>query len=381
MKLKDIAKVQGGYAFKSDSFISGETPIIRIGNIVNNEVVIDNEITAPISTIGGRKEFLINKNDILIAMSGATVGKVGIYNYNYPSMLNQRVGNIKSDSKYQKYIYYLLQSPLFKKYVELSSFGCAQPNISGAQIENFEFKEIAIEEISKIVSELDKVTSLINIRKKEIENCNNLIKSQFVEMFGDIKHNVKGFEIIKLEDYTNMITYGLTVRPKYIECGIPLISATEIKTGDIDYKLAKKISLEDYESLSEKAKLSKGDMLFGKVGASIGYCAIVSNDEKIAITQNIARLILKDNVNQLWLKGFLTSDEIQDWCQREAKGNAMKDLQINTIRNMPIFKCDIELQNKFAQIVEQIDKQKFEFEKSLKKLEKLQASLMQEYFG
>ena len=242
-------------------------------------------------------------------------------------------------------------------------------------------KDIDFQEQQSIVEKLDNVNKLIEIKKHQIDKCDVLVKSQFVEMFGDIKHNVKGFEIIKLEDYTNMITYGLTVRPKYIECGIPLISATEIKTGDIDYKLAKKISLEDYESLSEKAKLSKGDMLFGKVGASIGYCAIVSNDEKIAITQNIARLILKDSVNKLWLKGFLTSDEIQDWCQREAKGNAMKDLQINTIRNMPIIKCDIELQNKFAQIVEQIDKQKFEFEKQLKKLEELQASLMQEYFG
>ena len=375
MKLKDIAKVQGGYAFKSDSFISGETPVIRIGNIVNNEVIIDNEITAPISTIGGRKEFLINKNDILIAMSGATVGKVGIYNYDYPSMLNQRVGNIKSDSKYQKYIYYLLQSPLFKKYVELSSFGCAQPNISGAQIENFEFKENAIEEISKIVSELDKVTSLINIRKKEIENCNNLIKSQFVEMFENEKN------IITLDKICNKITDGSHNPPKGLDCETEymMLSSQNIIDGKINFENPRFLTKEAFEFEYKRTNIEKGDILLTIVG-TVGRTAIV-NEEKVTLQRSVAVLKLNEEVNPYYVSYSFQDEFISSQLIKGAKGVAQKGIYLGDLKKIEIKVPPIELQNKFAKIVEQIDKQKFEFENSLKKLEELQASLMQEYFG
>ena len=352
MKLKDIAKVQGGFAFKSDSFISGETPIIRIGNIVNNEVVIDNEITAPISIIGDRKEFLIKKNDILIAMSGATVGKVGIYNFDYPSMLNQRVGNIKSDNKYQKYIYYLLQSPLFKKYVELSSSGCAQPNISGTQIENFEFKENTIEEINKIVSELDKVTSLINIRKKEIEKCNYLIKSQFVEMFEN-----NNFDYIEIKDVID--NNVLKVKKKFTENDnikyIDISSIDNLKNEVIGYT---EYLLKDAPSRAQQC-IQKNDILISTVRPNLKNIAVNNYDFDNCVGTSGFCVLRASKCNHQFLKYIVLSEKFtQDMVSLTTGANypAIKD---SDIKNYKIINPPIELQNKFAQIVEQIDKQKF----------------------
>ncbi len=75
----NIAKVQGGYAFKSDKFIENGIPVIRISNISENKVCIDEEVCYDVDFWDEHPEFRVNEGDILIAMSGATVGKTGIY--------------------------------------------------------------------------------------------------------------------------------------------------------------------------------------------------------------------------------------------------------------------------------------------------------------
>ena len=361
MKLKEIAKVQGGFAFKSDSFVSNETPIIRIGNIINNEIVIDKDITAPISTIGDRKEFLIFKDDLLIAMSGATVGKVGIYNFDSPSMLNQRVGNIKSDEMYKKYIFYLLQSPKFKKYVELSSIGCAQPNISNSQIENFEFKENSIDQIEKIVRKLDSVKSLINIKKNEIEKCKELVKSQFVEMFGTIKNNKYNYEIKKLSEVFELIKDGTHSTPTYTDDkinGIKFLSAKDVTTGKINWSDIKYIPRELHEVLSKRVKPQKGDILLCKNGTT-GICAKVDVDEIFDIYVSLALLRPNPGYNIDYLVESINSFETKKQFNSSLKGIGVPNLHLGEISNAKILVPPIELQNKFAQMVEQIDKQKF----------------------
>lgn len=342
MKLKEIAKVQGGFAFKSDSFVSNETPIIRIGNIINNEIIIDKDITAPISTIGDRKEFLIFKDDLLIAMSGATVGKVGIYNFDSPSMLNQRVGNIKSDEMYKKYIFYLLQSPKFKKYVELSSIGCAQPNISNSQIENFEFKENSIDQIEKIVRKLDSVKSLINIKKNEIEKCKELVKSQFVEMF-------KNCDKVRLSEIAN-ITMGQSPSSESyndIGNGLPFFQ------GKADY--GDKYTIVKHWT-NKPSKLSyKGDVLMS-VRAPVGPVNISSCD--CCIGRGLCSISSKDGLtNNEFL--FNALNTIQDEIASKGTGSTFKAITKNDVYNIELPLGTLELQNKFAQIVEQIDKQKF----------------------
>lgn len=176
-------------------------------------------------------------------------------------------------------------------------------------------------------------------------------------MFGSYLDNKNNNEIKTLEYYTTMITYGLTVRPAFIDTGIDLISARELSNGYIDYKNSPKISISDYDKLSEKAKPHKDEILFSKTG-TIGYCALVEEEKRFAVTQNAARIVLK-NVNPKWMLYYLKTDEIQAYCKRQAKGNAVKDFQIQDMKKIPVLSCDIDLQNKFVKIAEQIDKQKF----------------------
>lgn len=165
--------------------------------------------------------------------------------------------------------------------------------------------------------------------------------------------------MLNLENVSSIITYGLTVRPTYVNKGIDLISARELHKGFIEYEVAPKISFNDFQSLSDKGKPLKNDILFSKTG-SIGHCALVDTDKMFAITQNAARLgLIIEKVNPVWLLYYLRMNYIQDWCKRHAKGNAVKDLQLKDIKAIPLFECPLELQNQFADFVKEVDKSRF----------------------
>ncbi|MBB1151323.1 restriction endonuclease subunit S [Myroides sp. NP-2] len=164
-KLSDIFSLQNGYAFKSKSFKeSGTIRVIKIKNIsgdivdITNSDFVDDESIKKLDV-----KFKINSGDILIAMTGAEVGKLGIVPETDQSLwLNQRVGSIKQKFEGVKYLVYLhLKSDFGQDYIENTATGSAQPNISGEGIENCEFplyEEAELEEICNKLSPLyDKV--------------------------------------------------------------------------------------------------------------------------------------------------------------------------------------------------------------------------------
>lgn len=92
-KLSDLCRIENGFAFSSDDYKSQGIPLVRISNITHNTIDITD--CAYIEGITDDK-FKISKGDLLIAMSGATTGKMGVYPFDETAYLNQRVGNIKS---------------------------------------------------------------------------------------------------------------------------------------------------------------------------------------------------------------------------------------------------------------------------------------------
>ena len=170
IKLGKLVKLQGGYAFKSSEFRQEGIPIIRISNIVPEITDYEQEFVY-YDKIDISENFLVKTGDILIAMSGATTGKVGIYKKNEIAYLNQRVGkfvNLEGKSLDYDFLYYLVKSPMFElQLMEELSTG-AQPNISSKQIENFRFRIPSLEEQEGISSILKQIDKSISLQKKEI---------------------------------------------------------------------------------------------------------------------------------------------------------------------------------------------------------------------
>jgi type I restriction enzyme S subunit len=181
VRLGQIMNFQNGYAFKSSEFISKGVGIVKIGNISNGQI---SEIG--MNFISKEKEvdkkYYVEKNDMLIAMSGATTGKLGINKNEKTYYLNQRVGKITPIETNQKYMYYYLKT-LMAENLEKSS-GSAIPNLSTKQINNLMFPFAPLEEQKRIVDKIEKLMKEVDkleIKLKEKENVSQNLSESIVE--------------------------------------------------------------------------------------------------------------------------------------------------------------------------------------------------------
>ncbi len=134
-QIRKHASFQAGYAFKSSDYLEhSNCLLITIKNIRQNRIDIEDATFLPDVFYKDYKEFQIKSNDLLIAMTGATIGKVGIYNHPNNSLLNQRNGIIKPDNINSLYLMSLLNLSIFQKLILRNSNGGAQPNISETDI-------------------------------------------------------------------------------------------------------------------------------------------------------------------------------------------------------------------------------------------------------
>ncbi len=156
--LGEIAKLKNGYAFKSQEYQNEGIPILRISDI--NDGIVQIENTKFIYQDVEFDKYTVKTGDILIAMSGATTGKFGIYNSTSKAYQNQRVGNLKpvSDSVVNKrFLYYLLHS--LKRRIEKDAYGGAQPNISSSKVEEIKIELPPLNEQHRIVAKIEALFS------------------------------------------------------------------------------------------------------------------------------------------------------------------------------------------------------------------------------
>ncbi|MBA7619470.1 hypothetical protein ES703_26809 [subsurface metagenome] len=180
VRLGDYIDMYSGYAFKRQDFLSDKsngTPIIKIGNLQKGSIIIDEE-TDYVSKDFYEKlpDFQLHHGDVLIALSGATTGKVSVVDKDLClALVNQRVGKFKilsPEKVTQEYFYYLSQSDTFKKFVFRNIGQSAQGNLSPNQIKNSEILLPPLPEqkkIAEILSKVDERMKLLKEKKKKLD--------------------------------------------------------------------------------------------------------------------------------------------------------------------------------------------------------------------
>lgn len=176
--LKYLIKFKNGYAFDSKHLTMEQTgvKVIRIGDFKSSGIDFNASLNVFTSFNSKLDFYRIRKSQILIAMSGATVGKISFVNQepNVYSVINQRVGIIESEIN--KWIYYCLSTDSFMSYIQLNSNGSAQPNISSGEISDFKVvipDDVVIQKCVKYLdNQLESINKLIQIKNQQIENIN-----------------------------------------------------------------------------------------------------------------------------------------------------------------------------------------------------------------
>ena len=184
LQLKDIISLQGGYAFKSELFKDEGIPIIRISNISpNNSVILDDLVYY--DKVDNDSDFIIKKGELIIAMSGATTGKVGIYDLDQIAYINQRVGLFKqiSNELYYPFLIQYTLSDTFKRELQKTLVAGAQPNISKKEIESFKINLPQYGEQKKIADLLSNIDLKINTVKNQSTEISQFKKGLLQQMF------------------------------------------------------------------------------------------------------------------------------------------------------------------------------------------------------
>ncbi|MBP8935036.1 MAG: restriction endonuclease subunit S [Prevotella sp.] len=379
-KLGKVCNILNGYAFKSNLFKEDGERIIRISNINNGFIDIADAVYFNIEDYNvDLSKFVIYKNDILIALSGATTGKIGKYILDNISYLNQRVGLIRSKNNISNsFLYYYMRNKT-KESLSLA-YGVAQPNLSTKTIQNYVIPVPPLPEQQAIASELDAIQSLITKYREQLNDYDNLAKSIFNEMFGDVVSNDRGWERKRLLDISvSKGSYGAGSASAFMDLNRPrYIRITDIDDfGSLndDYVVSENLN-DDTQYL-----LKYGDMLFARTGATVGKTYIYNTSEPQIYAGYLIRFQLNLNlVNPIFVFYYTKTNFYKKWVLDQNTGAAQPNVNAKKYGNLPIPLPPLPLQQKYAARITAIEAQKAKVKLQITDLQTLFDSRMQYYF-
>ena len=318
-----------------------------------------------------------DKPYLAVVKDGAGIGRVmklpanssiiGTMQYILPK------GNIDID-----YLYFALQYMNLSKYFS----GSTIPHI---YFRDYQKEKLPLPELSEQQRKayvLLRIEQLIECYHQQLTKLDELVKSQFVEMFGDLETNPKGYEQRKLGSLANKISDGVHAKPEYTEMGRPFISVVNINKGVIDFEECKFVSEDAYQKMIKSTHPERGDILYTKVGATYGIPAYVDTDTEFCLYVSVCLIKPKhDEIDARFLALSMSMPYIKRQADSRIKGIGVPDLHLNQIREFDVICPPRHEQEAFVTFVEQIDKSKLVVKQSLEKLEMLKKSLMQQYFG
>lgn len=328
--------------------------------------------------IGFYSKYNHEKETILITCRGATCGSLNIsepFSYvNGNAMCLDKL----DDSVLLKYLYYNLCGYNFSKVIS----GTAQPQITGEGLSKVVLNIHSANEQKIIVDLFEKLEKILISQDLYYQKLDELIKSRFVEMFGDPILNPKGWEMTTIGEIVTEVKYG-TSRPAIDGGKYAYLRMNNLTyDGYLDLADLKRIDIPDSEI--DKCIVRKGDVLFNRTNSIelVGKTCVFDKDEDMIIAGYIIRVRLKPVMLPLIMSYFMNTDALKKKLRSMAKG-AVNQANINAqeLKAIKIYLPPTDLQQQFADFVAQTDKSKLVVKKQIEKLETLKKSLMQEYFG
>ena len=315
------------------------------------------------------------KDTVLVAMYGATIGASSILKIE--AATNQACAAfVKRDDVMPEYLYAFLESQQ-SRFIK-DAVGGAQPNISAGYLKEIDMPLIPIEEQRRIAALLDKVSDLIDKRQAQLDKLDLLVKARFVEMFGDINLNDRGWNVQPLGELCKIVRGG-SPRPieKFLGGNVPWIKIGDATAGENIYLHATKEHIIQ-EGVSKSRLVKAGSLIFANCGVSLGFARIITFDGCI----HDGWLALEDIDSRLD-KVFLlqTLNQMTEEFRRIAPAGTQPNLNTAIMKAYQQIIPPLQLQKNFIAFVERTGKSKLTIQQSLDKLEILKKNLMQQYFG
>ncbi|ELF1046412.1 restriction endonuclease subunit S [Enterobacter asburiae] len=353
-ELKRYSWVKGGYAFSSDSFISFGEPVIRIGDI-SQDGSINLENCKYVSHILAKqsRSYTVRNGELLMAMTGATIGKAGFYECEFPALINQRVGLFKvlDNLMHYRFLWYTLKSYGYQEYIKLTAFGGAQPNISDVGMVGYRTTVPSLQEQSRIASFLDhetaKIDNLIENQQQLIEllkekrqavishavtkglNSDVPMKDSGVEWLGEVPEH---WGVTRLKYECRNIVDCPHSTPNYTDEGeYPAIRTADIFAGYLDLENCRRVTESVYDERNFRLIPRVGDIIYSREGERFGIGAPIPEGAKVCLAQRV--MLFRAKSTPGYLMWALNSSSTYTQAQQDCIGSTSPHVNVDTIKN------------------------------------------------
>ena len=389
VKLKDALKnaelfIDGDWIESKDQDQNGDIRLIQLADIGNGKYLNKSSRFMTSEKAEKLKCTFIEKGDILLARMPEPLGRSCLFlGDEKPCVTVVDICIIRPDKTINRsYLNHQINSSFVRNQINNYITGTTRKRISRSNLGKVEILLPSLEKQKQIAKTLDKANELIELRKESITKLDALAKSIFIDMFGDPAINPKKFDVKLLDEVSLKITDGEHGTVERTDTGKMYLMARNISHfGTIDFSDVSYISEENHNRIYKRCNAEYNDLLLVCVGATIGKCTLVPKMESFSLARSVA--LIKPSLDKIlsnYLLHFFRSEYIGREIKSASNSSAQAGLYLGAIKKIKIIVPPIELQNKFAKIIEKIEEQKSLYEKELEKLQNNFDALLQKSF-
>lgn len=358
---------------------TGNIDYIDISSVDNQRKEITKTQSMSFEDAPSRAKQLVFPGDILVSTVRPNLNAVALITDNSDNILVASTGycilrclpNVD-----RKYVFYFCQSNAFIEKLVMQATGASYPAVTSTIVKECIIPLPSLDKQRQIAAVLDKVSDLIAKRRQQLDKLDLLVKSKFVEMFGDFKTNTMGWSVVGFKEIAIIDGNMTTDYKKYANYPHIGIDSIEKETG----------KLNGYRTIAEDGVIS-GKYVF--TAKHIIYSKIRPNLNKVALPEfdglcsadAYSILPIEEKCNRIFLAYNMRSQFFLDYILQFCNRTNLPKVNRREVEGFKTPLPPIELQNKFSDFVEQKEKTKATISQSLEKLETLKKALMQEYFG
>ena len=367
VKLGDVATYINGYAFKPADYSLNGKQIIRIQDLTGNAYQTNN--------FAGELDdkYLVSSGDVLISWSAS----LGVFEWNKEeAWLNQHIFKVVFNKLPVDKRYFIHQARYVINRGAMLAHGATMRHLTKKVFESLPFSYPNRSEQLTIAKRLDDIQRQIYLAEKQISKLDSLVKSRFVEMFGDLKSDTNGWPIKPFETFAIIDTHMANDLTPYLD--MPHIGIDSIESGT--GRLSGYRTVAEDGIISGKYPFTPEHLIYSKIRPSLNKVAL-PDFSGVCSADAYPILPIAGECNRVYLAEVMRSAYFLEYILPLSGRAQMPKVNKKALSGFSMPLPPIELQQQFAAFAAQVDKSRFVAQQQIEKLQMLYDSLAQEYFG
>ena len=364
-KLGEICEFYSGTGFPVtyQGKAIGDFPFYKVGDIANNVVAGNVYLSLCNNYISNQdaleiKGTIIPKDTVVFAKIGEALklNRRALTSCN--CLIDNNAMGIAPKRKFLQtgYFFYFMKNLKLQNFAESTTV----PSVRKSKLEQIEIETPPLNTQNEVERTLDKISSLITIRQHQLQKLDELIKARFVELFGDPISNPMNWNKRTLKEVCIKLNDGTHFSPESFSMGdYKYITAKNIKASGFDFSNITYVPEAVHRPIFERCNPEQGDVLYIKDGATTGIAIVNTLKEEFTLLSSVALLKQNRNViNGYFLAALLNNADMYSDIRNNMGGAAITRLTIAKLNAVKVIVPPLDLQNRFAAFVHQVDKSK-----------------------